>query len=418
MKRQIMYFLFSLLIAFLIWTYVVTTVSPESERTFTNITVGWDADAEAILKDKGLMVVRGDMPTVTIKVRGNRSDLNNLSKSDIDVIVDLDDVKTAGKQELDYTVEFAGTNFEIASYLPEKVTLEIAEWATKEVAVRVITEGEVAEGYQLREDQLMPNPSVITITGPKSVVDQVTQAVFTVDVAGKTEGFTETGLVSLRDRNGEAVDSSTITADGEVRLAVRIARYLDVPLHITPIYGDGVTAENSYYICEPQYIRVVGSDAALAELQDGLNLGEVDFSKLDASGTVPILITEGMLKGAEIYEGSEEVNVMVVLPGRITRELIISRDQIEMTGLPAGMNLNLITENLTVTLTGRQDQVEAITAEDLTVTVDLSGASVGDDQNFEAVVTISSKYPNVTATVSGEVVVDIMETVRENRGQE
>ena len=72
MKNKIWHIALSVVIAFALWVYVITTVSPESEDTFYDIPVTYQNDS---LDERGLMIV-SDTPTVTLHLKGNRSDLN------------------------------------------------------------------------------------------------------------------------------------------------------------------------------------------------------------------------------------------------------------------------------------------------------------------------------------------------------
>ncbi len=409
MKKNICYLLVSLVIAFGLWAYVVTAVSPESEDTFYNIPVEWDAESEAILKDKGLMVVSGEKPKVTLRLRGNRSDLNNLKNSDITVIADLAKINTAGEQALRYNVYFTGSNaFEIVNQSPQLLTLQIAEWATKDVPVEVKYEGTVGSDHIAFFDDVIPNPSAITITGPKSVVDRVAKAVVKVDLDGKTETLSLTERATLCNSDGEPVDVAAITADGEVKLTVRILRVKELPLRVTPIYGGGVNGGNSTLILDYTSIKVAGSENILAALPDVLELGQINLAEITENTVLTFPITGGMLQGAENLSGITEIHVAVTVPERITRDIeITDMSRIEVTGLPQGMTMQYVTRKFTVTLIGREDQVNAMTANDFSISIDLTGVEPDNNQAIKAVVTVSPGYPDVEGSVNQAITVDI-----------
>ena len=83
MKNKVWRIALSVLISFALWMYVVSTVSPEQEETFYDIPVSYQND---VLEERGLMIV-SDTPTVTVKAKGNRSDLNELNANNINRIV-------------------------------------------------------------------------------------------------------------------------------------------------------------------------------------------------------------------------------------------------------------------------------------------------------------------------------------------
>ena len=71
MKNKVLGVLLSLVIAFGLWLYVVTVVSPGSDETYYNIPV--TLQNENILKERGLMLT-SDYPTVSLRLEGNRTD--------------------------------------------------------------------------------------------------------------------------------------------------------------------------------------------------------------------------------------------------------------------------------------------------------------------------------------------------------
>ena len=95
-KSKIGAFLLSFAIAFGLWLYVITVVSPESEDTFHDIPVV--LNGESILNDRGLMILSGKNQTVDLKLEGYRTDLASLNKANIILLADLSQITTAGDQ--------------------------------------------------------------------------------------------------------------------------------------------------------------------------------------------------------------------------------------------------------------------------------------------------------------------------------
>ena len=57
MKSKIIALLLALLFSCGLWLFVVTVEQPESENTYYDIPVIYQNDGEALLKDRGLMIV-------------------------------------------------------------------------------------------------------------------------------------------------------------------------------------------------------------------------------------------------------------------------------------------------------------------------------------------------------------------------
>ena len=71
MKSKFWRVALSVAISLVLWMYVISVVSPESDETFYDIPVSYQND---VLDERGLMIV-SETPTVTLHLKGNRSDL-------------------------------------------------------------------------------------------------------------------------------------------------------------------------------------------------------------------------------------------------------------------------------------------------------------------------------------------------------
>ena len=81
MKSKFWRVALSVAISLVLWMYVISVVSPESDETFYDIPVSFQG--EAILEDRGFMLV-SEKPTVTLTLHGNRAELNNISFREAD----------------------------------------------------------------------------------------------------------------------------------------------------------------------------------------------------------------------------------------------------------------------------------------------------------------------------------------------
>ena len=96
MKSKIGYIALSVLIAFGLWLYVITSVSPGSEETYDDVPV--ILSAETVLQERGLMITSVSSDTVTLKLSGNRSDLAQVNRGNITVKADLSKIYEPGSQ--------------------------------------------------------------------------------------------------------------------------------------------------------------------------------------------------------------------------------------------------------------------------------------------------------------------------------
>lgn len=405
MKRNFLHILLAFVIAFGVWVYVVTVVSPESEATYYNIPVV--LNNESLLTDKGLMVSDDAQPTVMLQLRGNRSDLNNLKNSDITVIADLSKINDAGVQTLNYSISFTGnTTFEILNQYPSEITLQIAEWASKEVPVAVNYTGTLGLDYIAYKDEAQLDRNSITITGPKSVVDKITQARVDVSLDGRVESVSESYRYTLCDASGQPVDASSIkTNAAEVSLTLKIQRVKEVQLLLNVVYGGGATAENTTITLSQQTIKVSGSENMLASLGDTLTIGTVNLAEIpeDTTLTFPVNLQEGL----ENLSGITEVSAKITFQGLVTKTLYVTN--IFVTGTPSGMKADIAAKMVEVTVRGPAGLVENISAGNLSVVINLSQAELGENL-YKAQIVADTAYSEVGVIGSYNILVSVTDS--------
>ncbi len=388
MKRKIAYALLSLVVAFGLWLYVITNVSPDSENTYYNIPVV--LTNETVLNDRGLMLEKEEQLTVSLKLAGNRSDLKKLNSSNITVTADLSKIVSEGQHTLSYNISFPGdvprTSLDVLSQNPADVKIGVAERKTREVPVVPVYQGTVPEGFLTDKENVTMDYETVMVTGPAKVVDQIKQAVLQVDLEGRTETISQSYSYILCDAQGEPVDAQMVVTDVEqINLALTIQRYKEVQLMLNVIPGGGATRQNTKITMDLEKIQISGSEQMLSEMNDTLVLGDLKLAEVleDTKLEYEIKLPEGITN----LTGKSKVSVQVDFQGLVKKTVEVSR--FIQRGLPIGMEATLLTKALTVELRGPTAQIEAVTEEDLVVTVDLSNAQPGTD-TYKATVTITN----------------------------
>ena len=378
-KNKIMTFLLSLAIAFGLWTYVITVENPESDSTYHNIPVVFMN--EEALTQRGLMLTSESEPEVDLHLSGNRKELNKLYPSDISLTIDLSKIYGAGKHELSYTIGYPGDipqgAFTVLSKNPSVITLTVERRVSKPVPVIIKYDGAVAEGYFADMENARLEVQSVNVTGPASEMENIKQAVIHVNMEGVTETFSQAYTYILCDESGEPAqitNPNLITTDvEEVVLTLDILQKKEVQLVMNVIEGAGATMENSTITIEPQFITVVGSQEALADL-DTLELGTIDLSVL-TQDMEPTAYEIPQIPGVTNLTGITEAMVSITFPNLKTTKFTVN--QIVAVNVPAGMEAEVVTKQLEITVRGSRSLISKMAAEHLTVQVDLSNAQLG-----------------------------------------
>ena len=400
MMKKILYALLATIISFGLWLYVVTVVNPVFEDTFYNIPVV--LENEEVLRENGFMVMTGEIPKVTLRLSGNRTDMVKLNSSNITLKVDLSKINSDGIQTIGYSISYPGdllnNAFQVVAQTPKQITLNIAEWKSKEVDVHVSFAGAVPEQYiAFKENATLDNPRV-TVTGPASVIDTIATAQIQVDLNNRTESILdESYAFTLLDAEGQTVDASRVKSNvTEVKYSLKIQRWKDIELRLDVLPGGGLTAEDCQILIDPLTIRVSGSEQVLDKL---------DYLILNKTEPVDL----GLLKGdftqqyeivmpEEVTNLSEKstANVTVQLPAMELRQFTVT--DIQTVNVPVGMRVSLTTLEKTVEVRGLASVLDTMTESNLYILVDFSGAQVGMGE-YKATVYVTAGLENSVGVV-------------------
>ena len=375
MKNKLLTGLLSLVIALGLWLYVVTVISPNSDKQYTNIPVV--VQGEAILEDRELMITEMEQKTVNLQLEGNRIDLDKLNSSNITLTVDVSKIDAAGVYNLSFTPSYPGdipnNSMTVLKRDPGAITVHVEQRISKEVPVEIDYAGTLAEGYMADKENKVIDYESVNISGPKPVVDQITSARIGVDLDGKNETISGQFTYSLCNEKGEPVDAQLVTTDVEaITLTLKILRVKEIDLVVDVIDGGGATKDTSSITIEPQTIRVSGSDSVLEGLSS-LNLGVIDLSTMleDEKLTFPIKLPEGVTNET----GVTEATVDVQFPELAITTLTV--DNFQTANIPAGLEAEVITKRLEIQIRGPKKVVEQVKEEDITIVVDFAQEQVG-----------------------------------------
>lgn len=377
MKNKLAAAALSIFIAMALWLYVITTVSPGSKETYYNIPVV--LANESVLTERGLMITSQSATTATLVLSGNRTDLSKVDQSNITLKADLSAIYEPGNQiPITYTTSFPGNvasnAFVIESKTPGRIYLNVERRVSKAIPVEVKWIGSVPDGFIAdRENKLLEHPTV-QITGPQSVTDQIEKALVEVDLTDQRESISRDCTYTLCNVEGEPVDAGLITTNVEqIHLEVKIQRVKDVLLTYHLVEGGGAKAENAEIILSMDKIRVSGSEAALELMGDQLVVGTINLAEIDQNTTKTFTIP--LEEGITNLTGVAEVTAEIRLTGLRTKDFLVR--QINVVNVPEGLEVELITQELTIKVRGPSAQITSLKSDDVMVVVDFTGAEVG-----------------------------------------
>ena len=397
----------SIVIAFGLWLYVVTSVTPEDSTWVYNIPVTFENE-DGLFSDLNLMITQGSNTVINLKLHGKRSDLMKLNRSNISITVDLNGVTGPGEWDLAYEYQLPDSVQASAITLEDKsisrVHLEVEKLETKSVEVRAVFSGEVASGYMA--DAIETQYDTLEVSGPEDVISSISYAEVVLERTNLSKTVTDSLPVSFYDENDKAVDSDEINCEVErMDVIMPVSMVKEVPLTVTLSSGGGATEEHAVVDITPQTVTLKG-DAELLENLNYINLGTIDLGSIEESysKTFTVIVPDD---ATNLSDTEATVNVELVN----LKEKTVRVTNIEIANAPEGMSVVLGAASLQVKLRGGSSVIDSISGTDVRAVVDMNllGATTGQ---FNVPVSIYvDGYSDVGAMGSYNILVTISEEV-------
>lgn len=394
MKSKVMSILLSAVVAFGLWLYVITVVSPDSEKTYYEIPVVFQN--KDILADRGLMIV-SDTPTVTLTLKSTRTILNDLNESNINVLASVANIEKPGTHNLTYTTSFPGnvsqSDVAVQSSSTDLVTIKVENKIKKVVPIVIDNGGsKVPDGFIADLKNVQLDVTGIEVVGPESVIKQIESAIIAVDLNNQTQTLVGEYQYTLCNAEGQPVDAEMVTTNVEmVNLTLKIQQVKEIQLAVEVIDGGGATQQTSTIVIEPKTIRVSGNETLLENLEV-LTIGTIHLGEMlkDQSLTFDIVLPEGITNET----GVEQARVDVKFSQLLMKTLNVTN--ITAINVPEGLEVDMITKALEVRVRGPIAMVKNMDQTDISVRVDFAGSQLGT-ATMKAEIIIANEFAGVGA---------------------
>lgn len=350
------------------------------------------ADVPVTIKNENLITDRGQVYEVldgtdtidVVTVSAPRSVIDSLDKNNIVAEADVNDLTSVDTVPIKLSTNKYNDKLESIRGNIDSVKLNIEEKQSRSLPLKSVTVGEVREGYMVGD--VTADQNLIWISGPQSVITQVSKAQAEVDVSGFTNNIRTDADVRLYNEAGEEITTLSIEKSiSKVRVNVEILELKRVPLTCE---ASGTPAEGYQLTGEVDFSKPTVTVAARAQILESVNAIVIPANVLDVTGAEEDVATlvdvreylpDGVILAEENFEG--KVNVVVRVEAEAERAVRIPVGSIHFLGVPNGYRA-VITEpanECSVVLVGLQAVLNEITAEDVTAMVDMEAWMEADD---------------------------------------
>ncbi len=342
------------LVAFVIWVYVMANDSPSSERVFDQVAVEFTDHSE--------YDVLSGATEVSVTLKGRRSVINKISDDAIKAFANIPETAKPGWQKVSVDISApSGTTASAVS--PASVMLYLGNRTTVSVPVEIkLTEYTLPEDYELGMSNA--NPSEVTVTGPEDVLSKIKSARAVIALGNVSSSVTSKAPLTLVDAAGEVITSSFVKLQAtEATVSIPVYKYINLPLTLSYKYGF-YNPNNVLITVSPDIVRVRGEAALAADAKWTYTIDEKLITG-DGMYKIPITLTNGVSNTSDATEATLTVKHV----GTTTKQITLT--DIAVIN-PDNLNYTLGDSRLIVTLRGPSSSLSYLTAKNVTATIDLS----------------------------------------------
>lgn len=356
----------ALVMAIVLWAYVLVSDNQASTNTLRNIPITFAN--EETLTENDLVVLQAEHDTVNITFSGQRTTLTKVKAGNFKVIADLEGLK---KGENVVRLRVVGPdNVTVESMSVQKISITIDDLITvkKPVQTQIINQtSDDSEPYIVQLSQ-----ENVAVEGAATLVNKVTGLLARVD-AQKVENEMKALTIALIpvDKSGKEVEGVHLQTD-KVSVTTVMLNKKTVPLSVPIIGQEHDNLEISYQV--PKTITVKGTDAALAAISE-VTCETVDLSKVydDTQIALKPILTDGVTVATD----SGNLNCDVTVKGAETLTLEFTESDIVIEDVTEGLVPVVADCVIHVSASGRTSVIETLNREDFTLTASVKDLDAG-----------------------------------------
>ncbi len=382
MKQKIMHNfslkLISLLIALMVWLTIVNIEDPTISKNISGIAI--EVINENAISEAGKCYVLGDTETVSIRVRGPKSVIDKVKETDFKAIADLS--KYSITNAVPVEVKFSSNREfnaepEIIYGETSSINIELDDFVTESFKVGISTKGTVAEGFYISKDDITLNEKEIKISGPESLMKQVSNVSVIVDVSDIKEETSVLAVVKAYDAYGGLIESERMSFNKDtVTVTVRPLIEKDIPIKIVTVGKPKDNYRTNNIKSSVESIKVAGTRDSVDAM--GIISLQVDVDGKNKKFTKKFDLTKYISSTVKLTSKESETKVTVEFEKSMKKTIKFKASNIKFVNVQTGL-LNKFDKNkkLSVSIAGLEKDVKNLTYEELVPYIDMKDLGVG-----------------------------------------
>jgi YbbR domain-containing protein len=395
--------LLAFILALVVWISAVITADPNEERVSRSVEI------DIVGLDPGLLLVEDipDQARLTLEAPRSIWDKLNSDQTLIKAWIDLSGLP-AGEHEVEVKSSVNASPVRYVKTEPETIRLTLEPLLQRTLPIQPVITGGLPVGYQRGEPVI--EPGQVTVSGPQSQVNRVSQARVLLNIAGASESIDQSYTVQLLDENGAPVPNIQVSpADVSVKLPIRLLggfKNAAVKVVTKGQVADGYRL-TSISVSPPTVTLFSDNPDLIDQIPGYVETLPVDLSNLsdDVEISTGLNLPENVTL---VREPSVLVQVGVAaLEGSLTLTV-----PVEAIGLAPELVANISPASVDVIVSGPLNYLDQLSPANFRVVVDLTDLPPGVYQR-QVVVDLQPEDVRVQTTLpeSVEVIIELAPTV-------
>lgn len=365
--------LISLIFAIALWYYVVSETNPNIKKEYKAIPVSYKN--ESVLKRKNMAIIDPIDPVVNVTLEGKRNVISRVSRNDILVYADMNELNENGEVSLNFSVPQGTSIIEKSDY---KLTLKLDEIMTLVKKVEVKRIGELpSDNTTVTDIEVVPGE--VKITDQKELIDKIAKVIVPVDLSVITKDTSISKKIQILDSNDTEIKELD-AENTDVTVNVFVSSTKQVPIKLS-YKNQPFDFKSEDLKASKTKMTIIGQKEKLDKIKE-ISTETVDLSDFinNTTKNIKMEFPEGI---APLSAEDKFIDVTYssnVGEGKPSKLFNVSTENIEVLNKASGKALILPSDlsEVSVRVFGDEKVVENIRLKDFKLQIDLKDLTDGE----------------------------------------
>lgn len=374
--------LLSIIAAVMLWLIIVSIDDPVIYQDFSGIRVTMLNEDTVTHKDK-VYRIEDNSDIISIRVQAKRSVVEKLSAEDFTATADMEkNIKLDNLVGIEVTCnsrKVRTSDILNITKSRENVVIRIEDASSEQFNVVVNETGQEGEGYMV--GTAVPEQSLIQISGPTSVIEEIRRVEVDLNKTGFTTDQIKNCEIKIYDNANNPIDTTYLEYNGKTTgMNVHVTMYKKKIVRIRVDYTG--TPEQGYSFKEltfkPETLEIAGTTEDIADLREITIPGEaVNIDGITEDTQINVDVTKYLPENIRLADEKDaSVAVEVTLEKKQGKTVRIPVEDIELENVPRGLEVDFDKlKEVEIIVMGTSAELTELDENEVSVSMNLEGYS-------------------------------------------